>query len=298
MSPLVALLAILVVIPAAVALAIALAGLPWRGDTPGRLQVAGAAAVFAAHLVGSWGLVGPPRLAPHDISHWSVHASALGLIASIALQRAGQRVGLRWALRAAIALAVAYLAVRPLLASRWHGATAALVVAGAAATLLVYWLMLDAAVRRAGGARLGATVLLIASAAVAAGTAASGTVVVAELGGAAVAGVGALWLIGFRWRQLPLVAGPIPVVAAAGWWMAALGVGYASMSRGTAVALLAIPLVALAAGELSSRLSIRRRAVSVLIAAVAAAAAAVGLAASASSTDADASDPAADYGYE
>lgn len=260
---------------------------------------AAATPLLSAQLAGSWALLGAPELAPLDISHWAVHAAALGLVAAMVLVRVGERGWQHVAVRAGTALAVAYLVLRPLVAARWPGATAAVVVLATAATLVVYWLGLDVAVRRAGGARAGATLLLVASGAAAAVTAASGTLVVAQLGGAAVAGVGALWLLGLRFSQPAIIAGAIPGTAMAGWWMAALGVLYAAMSPAVALALLAIPLAAVAADEFASRLSVGRRAALVLMAAVAAAALAVGIAAPAAlRTDDGASDPAGDYGYE
>jgi len=222
-----------VLIPGVIAFAIALVGR--------RTELAIATAIFAATIAGSWSVVGRPELVPDDISRWLGHIALLGAIAALASSvfRASERRV--WAVRVIAALGVSYLVLRPILAHRWGMPTGLLVVAGAAVTVIVYGGALDQVLRRT-SPRVGITVALVSMATSAATVAASGSLTIAQIGGGAAAGVGAVWVLALvRPAAAPSLA---YVLAPVSWAVVAIGMLYASMPWHVAVLALSAPLVA------------------------------------------------------
>jgi hypothetical protein len=222
-----------VLIPGVIAFAIALVGR--------RTEIALALAIFAATVAGSWSVVGRPELVPDDISRWLGHLALLGAVAAIAssiLRGSERRV---WAVRVIAALGASYLVLRPILAHRWGLPTGLVVVGGAAATLVVYGGALDQVLRRT-SPRVGITVALVSMATSAATVAASGSLTIAQIGGGAAAGVGAVWVLALvRPAPAPSLA---YVVAPISWAVVAIGMLYAAMPWHVAVLALSAPLVA------------------------------------------------------
>ncbi len=230
-----------VLIPGGAATLLVTIARPWRdGELQNGMVLLAPLAIFAAYIAGHIGLVGVPEINPIDISHWLPHVSAAALLAAIATELAGDRAVLRWGTRVAVAIFVAYLLIRPLLASRWPDSAGWLVTGIAAATLVAYWSALEYAIASE-HPRIDATILLIIASAFSAATGASGTVFVAQLGGATTAGIGALWLVTLKFPRADLIRAAIPMVAIGTWSLATLAHLYAAMRVSVLVELLSVP---------------------------------------------------------
>lgn len=283
------LVAFVVAVPAAVAGALLLASLRASARVA---RVAGALAVAAAGIAGSWALLGPPRLYPIEVSHRFFAVVLAASLGAASLGLVGRRG--RWLVRLAAALAVALLVIQPLFAHRFSGAPAmALASAVAVASATALGLCFESLGRRA--AKPAATVVLVAATAASIAAGLSGTLIVAKLGGAVTAGLGAVWLLSmFRWGRPEWLAGAAPAAAAAVWAVTALAVLYAAMSWLTALAVLAVGAIAALAFAVSGR----RAGFVAVVAALLVAAAAGALGARSFFTDDSGSSDDYDYGYE
>lgn len=222
---------LVVALPAATAVAVGLAARRWRH--------AGAAAIAAAGVAGSWAVLGAPDAWPLAVTDRFGHLLVAGLIAAVAgtATRSG-RVAV-----AALAAAAVAAVLGPLFAHRLAGAAGLAAAAIAALALLAVGFGLRRAGARDDRVGLVHAGLAIAAASAAAGL--SGSLVIAQLGGAVAAGVGGLWLVSLRHRGR-LAASAAPVIAVATWAVVAMAVLYASMSGWTAalaIALAAVPAV-------------------------------------------------------
>ncbi len=236
-----------------------------------------------------------PEINPIDISHWLPHVSAAALLAAIATEFARNRAALRWGMRAVVTVLVAYMLIRPLLASRWSENTGWMVTIVAAATLVAYWSALEFVMARE-HPRVGATMMLMIASAFSAAAGASGTIFMAQLGGSTTAGVGALWLITLKFPRARLVRAVVPMVAIGTWSLAALAYLYAAMRVSVLAELLLIPVavagVSLALGARAPKAWIARLAITVVVSG-----AALGTAVLQQNNPA-AIDENPDYGYE
>jgi hypothetical protein len=264
-------LLLVVALPAAIAITVAVSARRWRHR--------GAIAVAGAAIAGAWATLGAPAIWPVVVTDRFAHLVIAGLVAAIA--GAASRAGLITTAVAAIAAVAAVLG--PLFAHKLAGVAGVVGVAVALVSLAAIGFGLRQAGRR--DDRVGLVLAGLALAAASASAGLSGSVVIAQLGGAAAAGVGALWLVSWRSRG-GLLESAAPVVAAVTWAVIAMAVLYASMSPLTAGLLIAAPL----AGALPTA----RRAVPIALAAVLAGGAV--LAALAPSLG-DSGDSAEDYGY-
>jgi hypothetical protein len=295
-SLLVRTLLVTVLVPGAAGFGLAIASRRWPADSRLHRGIL-ATIVVVAVFVASWEVMGAPTLTPLDISNWIPHLAVLGFVAAIALLWA-DKPGLRIAIIAVAAFVIAYVVLRPLVGVRFGGARAAAAMAVAAGSLAVYAGALDFGLRRM-APRVGATVAVISVSAVAAAVAASGTVSVGQVGGAAAAGVGGMWLV-VMIRPSPIAAAAMPI-AAVGWGVLAIGQLYATLSLALALAILAAPVAGFAVAMIAAKWPARRAALATVAATAAVAAVAVALAVTAGLPAAEAApgDKTDDnYGYD
>ncbi|MFN0249166.1 MAG: hypothetical protein ACKV2T_19945 [Kofleriaceae bacterium] len=185
---------------------------------------------------------------------------------------------------------IAYLVIRPLLGVRFGGGHAVLALASGVGTLAAHAGALDMTVRTA-TARVGVTIALISIITAAAVVTASGTASVGQVGGAAAAGVGGLWLVTI---VRPTSIGPASLaISATGWGLVAIGHLYASLSLPIALVALSAPVASAIALRVSRGWPPRRAAIVALVAAGLVAGLAIALAVLAGLPEAT-----DNYGYE
>lgn len=242
------------VVPGAIAGGVLLLGARTRGG-----RVAGALAAAVGYVAAEWGLVGRPPFPPVDVTHWPFYfAPALAALVAIEPLLA-RRGALEWFVRALAGVAAAYLLLRPLSdgALAWEAAAAG-------ALLFLLWSSLVVTARALPDAQgFFAAAVLAGAASVVAFL--SGSAFLAQMGGGLAAALGAGFLLALFGRCSPAAASGAASVA--GGLVACLvlcGRYYADVPLGSALLLVAGPVLSMIVAATAAKTSALARAAALL----------------------------------